>query len=555
MRRFEFRDSKSAKFWAIDRQGRSFTVTFGKIGSAGQTQTKDFPTEAAAIQAHDKLVAEKVGKGYVEVAAAPAPAPAPAKPTRATPTEVAPTPAAPAPAPATTGSLRTFVYSDATSHKFWNIELQGKRFTVTYGKVSAAGQTQIKDFPDEAMARKEHDKLVREKLGKGYLETTPAAQGAAPAGAVSVRDSLEVAIRANPDDRLAYSAYGDYLQEQGDPRGEFIAVQLGLEDPSLPARERKKLQQREKQLLDAHEREWLGSTLADAIAEAREDDGVTVTFRRGWLWGLDLTEWEESLVSPVIQALTVAQEARWLHDLRIEHDPQEEGEIRVLAGAPFVPILRQLQLGEDETQTHCNGAGVAALVAACPRLETLAVHAHLDTNEAARLFAAPMPAVRELAVCCTHYYPLDRLAKNKTLTQLRALRLVPHMLEYRDVAYLGAADLRPLGNSPHLKALADLKFVLWTGGDAAVDALVETGLLFRLERLDLSYGNLTDAGAAALARALGSRSHSLRYLEVSSNAVTPAGVTTLQGTGVEVVCNSRHNPDNTEYLGYYGDPE
>jgi predicted DNA-binding WGR domain protein len=42
MRRFKFRDDKSAKFWSIDLQGKSFTVRFGKIGTAGQTQTKDF---------------------------------------------------------------------------------------------------------------------------------------------------------------------------------------------------------------------------------------------------------------------------------------------------------------------------------------------------------------------------------------------------------------------------------------------------------------------------------------------------------------------------------
>jgi hypothetical protein len=30
MRRFEFRDGKSAKFWTIALEGRSFTVSYGK---------------------------------------------------------------------------------------------------------------------------------------------------------------------------------------------------------------------------------------------------------------------------------------------------------------------------------------------------------------------------------------------------------------------------------------------------------------------------------------------------------------------------------------------
>ena len=66
MRRFEFRDGKSAKFWAIDLAGRSFTVTFGRLGTKGQTQTKTFKDEAAALKEHDNLIKEKLGKGYVE---------------------------------------------------------------------------------------------------------------------------------------------------------------------------------------------------------------------------------------------------------------------------------------------------------------------------------------------------------------------------------------------------------------------------------------------------------------------------------------------------------
>src|SRR5215213_7674119 len=103
--------------------------------------------------------------------------------------------------------VRTFEYSDARSHKFWNIELQGKSFTVTYGRVGSKGQTQTKDFPSEDRARKEYDKLIAEKLAKGYRETTPAAQ------APSLREALEAAILDNPEDRAAYAAYADWLQE------------------------------------------------------------------------------------------------------------------------------------------------------------------------------------------------------------------------------------------------------------------------------------------------------------------------------------------------------
>jgi predicted DNA-binding WGR domain protein len=73
MRTFEFRDNKSAKFWSIELQGKRFTVQFGKIGTAGQTQIKEFADEGKAKEEYDKLVAEKLKKGYVEVGAAAAP--------------------------------------------------------------------------------------------------------------------------------------------------------------------------------------------------------------------------------------------------------------------------------------------------------------------------------------------------------------------------------------------------------------------------------------------------------------------------------------------------
>jgi uncharacterized protein (TIGR02996 family) len=87
MRMFEYRDAKSAKFWSIDLQGKGFTVRFGKIGTTGQTQDKEFADEAQARKEHDKLVVEKVKKGYVEVGARPAPAPAPATTSAAKPTQ------------------------------------------------------------------------------------------------------------------------------------------------------------------------------------------------------------------------------------------------------------------------------------------------------------------------------------------------------------------------------------------------------------------------------------------------------------------------------------
>jgi predicted DNA-binding WGR domain protein len=66
MRHFEFIGGSSRKFWEIALSENSFTVRFGRIGTPGQSQTKSFADEAAAKREADKLIAEKVKKGYVE---------------------------------------------------------------------------------------------------------------------------------------------------------------------------------------------------------------------------------------------------------------------------------------------------------------------------------------------------------------------------------------------------------------------------------------------------------------------------------------------------------
>lgn len=66
-RRFEFSDDGSNKFWEIRVEGDSHTVRYGKIGTDGQTKTKEFESAAAAKKDADKLIAEKIKKGYEEV--------------------------------------------------------------------------------------------------------------------------------------------------------------------------------------------------------------------------------------------------------------------------------------------------------------------------------------------------------------------------------------------------------------------------------------------------------------------------------------------------------
>lgn len=70
-RRFEMVEGASSKFWEISVDGASFTVTFGRIGTAGTAKTTACASAAEAQAEADKLVREKTKKGYQEIGAAP----------------------------------------------------------------------------------------------------------------------------------------------------------------------------------------------------------------------------------------------------------------------------------------------------------------------------------------------------------------------------------------------------------------------------------------------------------------------------------------------------
>jgi predicted DNA-binding WGR domain protein len=65
----EFAEGTSSKFWRARVEGKTLYVNYGKIGSNGQTQVKDFGDAAGAKAEYDKLVREKRKKGYEDAGA------------------------------------------------------------------------------------------------------------------------------------------------------------------------------------------------------------------------------------------------------------------------------------------------------------------------------------------------------------------------------------------------------------------------------------------------------------------------------------------------------
>src|SRR5258707_731391 len=75
-------------------------------------------------------------------------------------------------------------------------------------------------------------------------------------------DAFLQAIIDRPDDDAPRLIYADWLDERGDPRGEFIRVQCALAGMDEYDPRRWDLMARERELLSRYAPEWLGATIA-----------------------------------------------------------------------------------------------------------------------------------------------------------------------------------------------------------------------------------------------------------------------------------------------------
>jgi uncharacterized protein (TIGR02996 family) len=373
--------------------------------------------------------------------------------------------------------------------------------------------------------------------------------------------AVQAALFADPDDVAAHAALADLLIERNDPRGEFIQVQLALEDEGIPFAERKRLRHREHELLTAYQRVWLGDLaepLMDCARPDRDDfDRGAYRFARGWLDGIRLPfEFNDELAA----ALAASPALRLLRQLEIDGDPSQ-----VLSRPPPLPNLRLLRIGEpveddDDAQNFRGGAYVehsllARLAADLPRLEEL--HLYANGTDPTPLFA--LPTLTSLRVLRMYHlqerHPLEVLAENPALARLTHLLLHPHGYAHPGAAFLDLTGVRALVRSPHLRSLTHLQIRLCDMGDAGCAEIVASGILKRLKVLDLRHGRITDAGARTLAACPDLRN--LERLELRRNGLTRAGVAALEATGVAVRADAQQTAAELahhEYL-YDGDFE
>jgi uncharacterized protein (TIGR02996 family) len=197
-------------------------------------------------------------------------------------------------------------------------------------------------------------------------------------------DAFLHAILDAPDDDAPRLICADWLEEHGDPRGEFIRVQcalarLAVEDPNRPA-----LALREVELRDRHERRLLvgkvrrwaeGWTMQRGFVEAVAIDADLFLARAEKLLAAAPVQTVKlNATPPVVHQLADCPHLARLSGLQLHANYLGDDGLRVLLRSPHLLRLRYLHLGLNRLTN--DGA---AVVAACPALAGLKV-LHLGHN-------------------------------------------------------------------------------------------------------------------------------------------------------------------------------
>lgn len=415
--------------------------------------------------------------------------------------------------------------------RYWSIRRDKKKVVVSYGKLGGKMTTRDTGFADPNQAASHFQQQIAQKLRAGYRETTA---DDAPEADATLR-ALEAALAEDPDELAAHMAYADYLSEQPDPRhqarGEFVRIQLQLEDANLPAAHRKKLARREKELLAAHERRWMGWRFYDALldggtgtlwAHVPDKPEEARTYRRGWIDRLEVPTMSRAAAAAMVASPVV----RLVRELVLDDGTSAEEVSATFVGHPSLANVRVLRVLEFPDERS-----LAPLVAGMKRLEVLETRAYaLDLGD---LFSSKtLGRLRELHAEDCEGYDVVALAKNASLTNLRKLALLPDLADQSEGPHICLADVRALARSKHLRSLESLTLHRTDAGDDGIDALIAGGLIGRLAELDLSNGCITDRGALALAAAPGYRN--LQRLTLTYNRLSRTGKEALKRPGLKL---------------------
>jgi uncharacterized protein (TIGR02996 family) len=194
---------------------------------------------------------------------------------------------------------------------------------------------------------------------------------------MKLQDAFLQDILANPEDDTVRMIYADWLTEQGNPRGEFIHLQIRLME-NLPACQAHALRLREQELLRKHALTWLCY---------RTSRLLRWVFRRGFVGEIDLradaflnecsvlmtcepiTRLRLHWATSVLPELTVSPSLHNVSELDLSYNYLNDLSLELLAVSPHLKRLRTLNLAHNVLRQR--GAETLAATPALGQLQRL----------------------------------------------------------------------------------------------------------------------------------------------------------------------------------------
>ncbi|MGF1578850.1 MAG: TIGR02996 domain-containing protein [Gemmataceae bacterium] len=352
---------------------------------------------------------------------------------------------------------------------------------------------------------------------------------------------LRQAILDRPDDNTCRLIYADWLEEQGDPRAEFVRLQCELEPISYDDDRRTLMVQRINELENEFGREWKAEDLGE------ENSEINATFVRGFVG-------EISVSAPTL--LSRAEEMLGRAPVRVVKLREAKHAMAGLATCPALDRVHRLEfLGRGRDVLGDEGIG------------------HLTNSPY-------FHGLRELIVDSQDigWSGIKQLSESRLLGQLEVLDLSNNRVWANETEFLvrsgqlGNLRTLVLANNPHLgiiglqwiadcRDLANLKHLDLTNSSdlssSGFQSLARSGNFPKLQQLTLSHNYVANDGIEALAQA---DFPELVELDLEECRIGGLGLRSLCRSNslpnLRYLClaNNRFGPDQVRYLREWKGP-
>jgi predicted DNA-binding WGR domain protein len=393
-------------------------------------------------------------------------------------------------------SKRRFELVEGASSKFWEVEVKGSSFTVTYGRIGTAGVSKETACASPKEAAAQAEKLIQEKKKKGYQEPGSTESTFRPPAHYSTTEHF--------DRFLNYKVTGFDPESDGE----------GGDDDEL--RSFPKLRDLDKRAFRVGiSYDNTGSEFDERLTALLADERV------GQLRALVLGQWFDEVCDDppdfIEQIAAAGKKLASLKGIFAGDVVQEESEISWLKQGDYAPLLHALP--DLETLVVRGGEGLRFKKLAHDKLRTLVVQTGGLPRDALRdIVAAKLPELRELVI----WLGVDSYGGNYKVD-----------------------DLAPLLAGKCFPKLEHLGLQNSDRQDEIAKAVAAAPIVKRLKGLDLSMGTLGDEGGAALAES--SLLKTLKHLNLRRHYLTPAMMKRIKALGIDVDMSEREesaDPDD-----------